>query len=39
MGGHPSQSAVNRAARLGIHYTLEQSIIVKDAPVIEIYRR
>jgi hypothetical protein len=39
MGGHPSQSAVNRAARLGIHYTLEQAIIVKDAPVIEIYRR
>ncbi len=39
MGGHPSQSAVNRAARLGIHYTLEQSIAVKDAPVIEIYRR
>ena len=39
MGGHPSQSAVNRAARLGIHYTLERTIIVKDAPVIEIYRR
>jgi hypothetical protein len=39
MGGHPSQSAVNRAARVGIHYTLEQTIIVKDAPVIEIYRR
>jgi hypothetical protein len=39
MGGHPSQSAVNRAARLGIHYSLERSIIVKDAPVIEIYRR
>ncbi|HEY1495457.1 MAG TPA: glycosyltransferase family 39 protein [Candidatus Solibacter sp.] len=39
MGGHPSQSAVNRAARMGIHYSLEQTIIVKDAPVIEIYRR
>jgi hypothetical protein len=39
MGGHPSQSAVNRAARVGIHYTLEQAIMVKGAPVIEIYRR
>lgn len=39
MGGHASQSAVNRAELRGIHYSLERQIIVKDAPVIEIYRR
>jgi hypothetical protein len=39
MGGAAAQSAVNRAARLGINYQLEKTIIVKDAPVIEIYRR
>ena len=39
MGGHPVQSAVNRAARLGHSLPLEQTIMVKDAPVIEIYRR
>jgi Dolichyl-phosphate-mannose-protein mannosyltransferase len=39
MGGAAAQSAVNRAARLGIVYSLEKTIIVKDAPVIEIYRR
>ena len=39
MGGAAAQSAVNRAARLGIVYALEKSIVVKDAPVIEIYRR
>ncbi len=39
MGGADAQSAVNRAARLGIVYSLEKTIIVKDAPVIEIYRR
>ncbi|HMC57955.1 MAG TPA: hypothetical protein VKJ01_02065, partial [Candidatus Solibacter sp.] len=44
-GGDPVQSAVNRLARLGIDqnrgpcYRLEQSIIVKNAPAIEIYRR
>ena len=39
MGGAAAQTAVNRAARLGIVYSLEETIIVKDAPVIEIYRR
>ena len=39
MGGAAAQTAVNRAARLGIVYSLEKSIVVKDAPVIEIYRR
>jgi Dolichyl-phosphate-mannose-protein mannosyltransferase len=39
MGGAAAQTAVNRAARLGIVYSLEKTIIVKDAPVIEIYRR
>jgi len=39
MGGAAAQTAVNRAARLGIVYSLEKSIMVKDAPVIEIYRR
>jgi 4-amino-4-deoxy-L-arabinose transferase-like glycosyltransferase len=39
MGGAPAQTAVNRAARLGIVYSLEKTIAVKDAPVIEIYRR
>jgi hypothetical protein len=44
-GGDPVQSAVNRLARLGIGqdhspcYRLEQSIIIENAPVIEIYRR
>ena len=38
-GGGEPQSAVNRAARYGIHYSLEKTIVVKDAPVIEIYRR
>ncbi|MEO8597017.1 MAG: glycosyltransferase family 39 protein [Candidatus Solibacter sp.] len=39
MGGAPAQSAVNRAARLGIVYSLEKTVIVPYAPVIEIYRR
>jgi hypothetical protein len=39
MGGAAAQTAVNRAARLGIVYSLEKTIIVKDAPVIEIYHR
>lgn len=38
-GGGEPQSAVNRAARHAIHYSLEKTIVVKDAPVIEIYRR
>jgi len=39
MGGDAVQTAVNRANRQGPCYTLEQTIIVKDQPVIEIYRR
>ncbi len=39
MGGDPVESAVNRAARYGIRYRLEKTIITGDAPVIEIYRR
>jgi len=39
VGGGEPQAAVNRAERQGIHYSLEKTIIVKDAPVIEIYRR
>ncbi len=39
MGGDRVQTAVNRANRTGPCYTLEQTIIVKDAPVVEIYRR
>jgi hypothetical protein len=38
-GGDPVQSAVNRALRYGIRYQLEKTIIEKDEPVIEIYRR
>ena len=38
-GGDPSQSAVLRAGRYGIRYRLEKTIIKKDEPVIEIYRR
>jgi hypothetical protein len=38
-GGGDPQSAVNRAERQNIHYSLEKTIVVKDAPVIEIYRR
>ncbi len=39
MGGDAAQSSVNRAARYGIRYRLEKTIVVKDSPVIEIYRR
>ena len=39
MGGDRVQTAVNRANRAGPCYTLEQTIIMKDSPVIEIYRR
>jgi len=38
-GGDLVQSAVNHLALGGPCYRLEQSIIVKNAPVIEIYRR
>jgi hypothetical protein len=38
-GGGAAQSAVNRAARYRIEYSLEKTIVVKDSPVIEIYRR
>ena len=38
-GGDPVQSAVNRLALRGPCYRLEESIVVKNAPVIEIYRR
>ncbi len=38
-GGDNAQTAVNRAARLGIAYRLEKRIAVKGQPVIEIYRR
>jgi hypothetical protein len=39
MGGDPVQTAINRAARAGPHYRLVRRIAVKNAPVIEIYRR
>ncbi len=38
-GGDGAQTAVNRAGRFGIFYRLEKRIVVKDQPVIEIYRR
>jgi hypothetical protein len=38
-GGAKPQSAVNRLRRQGVYYGLEKTIIMKDAPVIEIYRR
>ena len=38
-GGDRVQTAVNRINRQGPCYTLEQTIIVKDAPIVEIYRR
>jgi hypothetical protein len=38
-GGDPVQSAVGRLALHGPCYRLEQSITIKSAPVIEIYRR
>jgi hypothetical protein len=38
-GGDAAQSAVNRAGRYGIRYDLELTIVVKNEPVIEIYRR
>ncbi len=39
LAGTDPQSAVNRAARYQIHYSLVKTVVVKDAPVIEIYRR
>jgi hypothetical protein len=38
-GGDKVQSAINRAFLRGPRYTLQKTIMVKDAPVIEIYRR
>jgi hypothetical protein len=38
-GGDKVQSAINRAILRGPRYTLQKTIMVKDAPVIEIYRR
>jgi hypothetical protein len=39
LGGDPVQSAINRAFLRGPRYTLQKTIMVKGAPVIEIYRR
>ena len=38
-GGDKVQSAINRAMLRGPRYTLQKTIMVKNAPVIEIYRR
>jgi 4-amino-4-deoxy-L-arabinose transferase-like glycosyltransferase len=38
-GGDPVQTAINRAARYGIRYHLERTIVKEYEPVIEIYRR
>ncbi|MBZ5594096.1 MAG: glycosyltransferase family 39 protein [Acidobacteriia bacterium] len=38
-GGDPVQTAINRARRRGPNYELVRQIIVKGAPVIEIYER
>jgi hypothetical protein len=38
-GGDPMQTAINRARRRGPNYDLTQRIIVKWAPVLEIYER
>src|SRR6266566_3685905 len=39
MGGDPVQSTINRAFLRGPRYALQKTIMVKGAPVIEIYRR
>ena len=39
MGGDPVQSTINRAFLRGPRYVLQKTIMVKGAPVIEIYRR
>lgn len=38
-GGDPVQTAINRAFLRGPRYTLQKIVVVKNAPVIEIYRR
>jgi hypothetical protein len=38
-GGDPVQTAINRARRRGPNYDLARQIVVKGAPVIEIYER
>ncbi len=38
-GGDPVQTAINRARRRGPNYDLVKRIVVKGAPVIEIYER
>jgi hypothetical protein len=38
-GGDLVQTGISRAARYGIHYRLEKTIITEREPVIEIYRR
>jgi hypothetical protein len=38
-GGDPVQTSINRALRRGPHYELVDTVIVKGAPVFEIYRR
>ena len=37
--GDDLDMAVRTADRQGVHYQLERQIMVKDAPVVEIYRR
>jgi hypothetical protein len=39
IGGDPVQTAINRAYLRGPRYTLQKIIVVKGAPVVEIYRR
>ena len=39
LGGDPVQPAINRAFLRGPRYTLQKTIMVKGAPVVEIYRR
>jgi hypothetical protein len=39
MAGDSVQTAINRARRRGPNYNLVETIVVKNAPVIEIYRR
>lgn len=39
MGGDPAQTAINRARRRGPNYELVTKVVVKRAPVIEIYER
>jgi hypothetical protein len=37
--GDELDTAVRKADRQGVHYQLERQIMVKGAPVVEIYRR